>query len=169
MSSYMFLAPCRITKAQCPTWHFLLLFLQLMAWITNILSLGHPFHCICVKQLFALKDLHSYFLKKHDMSWVALSFKCCQSVCEGSVSPDQISTFLSDPGPIIVYPCQSLTDWLSDWLTNLLKLEWFDPSLLWMNWPLQTMQTIQTMQTMQTKQTKQTMQTIQTMRTMQTM
>ena len=156
MSSYMFLAPCRITKAQCPTWHCLLLFLQLMAWITNILSLGHPFHCICVKQLFALKDLHSYFLKKHDMSWVALSFKCCQSVCEGSVSPDQISTFLSDPGPIIVYPCQSLTDWL----TNLLKLEWFDPSLLKMNWPLQTMQTMLT---------KQIMQTIQTMRTMQTM
>ena len=26
--------------------------------------------------------------------------------------------FLSDPGPIIVYPSQWLTDWLTHWLTN---------------------------------------------------
>ena len=33
-----------------------------------------------------------------------------------------------DPGPIIVYPCQPLTDSVTFWLTNLFKLEWFDPS-----------------------------------------
>ena len=42
--------------------------------------------------------------------------------------------FLSDPGPIIVYACQALTDWL----TNLLKIEWIDLNM-------QTMQTVQTM------------------------
>ena len=31
------------------------------------------------------------------------------------------NNFLSDPGPIIVYPCQSLTHWLTNWLTTLLK------------------------------------------------
>ena len=34
--------------------------------------------------------------------------------------------FLSDPGPTIVYPCHSLTDWLTDSLTTLLKIEWID-------------------------------------------
>ena len=36
--------------------------------------------------------------------------------------------FLSDPGPIIVYPCHSLTDWLTDSLTDDLVEDW-------MNWP----------------------------------
>ena len=41
--------------------------------------------------------------------------------------------FLSDPGPIIVYACQALTDSLTDWrpfgtdVTTLLKMEWIDP------------------------------------------
>ena len=40
--------------------------------------------------------------------------------------------FLSDPGPIIVYACQALTDSLTDWrpfetdVTTLLKMEWID-------------------------------------------
>ena len=36
--------------------------------------------------------------------------------------------FLSDPGPIIVYPSQWLTDSLTDSLTNELVEDW-------MNWP----------------------------------
>ena len=47
-------------------------------------------------------------------------------------------TFLSDPGPIIVHPCQ----WLTGSLTNLWKIEWIDLNM-------QTMQTMQTMQNMQ--------------------
>ena len=44
--------------------------------------------------------------------------------------------FLSDPSPIIVYACQSLTDSLTDWrpfgidVTALLKIEWIDPCWL---------------------------------------
>ena len=38
--------------------------------------------------------------------------------------------FLSDPGPIIVYPCQSLNDSLTNLLkldvTTLLKIKWID-------------------------------------------
>ena len=29
-----------------------------------------------------------------------------------------VAYFLSDPGPIIVYPSQWLTDWLTHWLTD---------------------------------------------------
>ena len=38
--------------------------------------------------------------------------------------------FLSDPSPIIVYPCHWLTHWLTDWLTDSLlfsRLYWCDP------------------------------------------
>ena len=34
--------------------------------------------------------------------------------------------FLSDPSPIIVYPCHSLTDSLTDWLTHSVTFSWFD-------------------------------------------
>ena len=95
MSSYMFLAPCRITKAQCPTWHFLLLFLQLMAWITNILSLGPPFHCICVKQLFALRELHSYSYELRSTVFQSLSvclwgiYEECEEYAKHANPPNQ--------------------------------------------------------------------------------
>ena len=59
--------------------------------------------------------------------------------------------FLSDPGPIIVYACQALTDWL----TNLLKIEWIDQNV-------QAIQTTQTMQTMQNMQKMQIMPNLQT-------
>ena len=51
-----------------------------------------------------------------------LNSSICQSCESGSVTFNQISPFLSDPGPIIVYACQSLTDWLTDSLTTLLKM-----------------------------------------------
>ena len=51
---------------------------------------------------------------------------------------NKVSPFLSDPGPIIVYPWQSLTHWLTHWLTTLLKIEWIDLNM-------HTMQTMQTM------------------------
>ena len=56
--------------------------------------------------------------------------------------------FLSDPGPIIVYPCQWLTHSLTYSLKNLLKIEWVDLNM-------QTMQTLQTMQNMQNMQNMQ--------------
>ena len=36
------------------------------------------------------------------------------------------SCFLSDPSPIIVYPCHSLTNWLTNWLL-FSKLDWCNP------------------------------------------
>ena len=42
--------------------------------------------------------------------------------------PYLIAFFLLDPGPIIVYPCQSLTHWLTHSLTDDLVENW-------MNWP----------------------------------
>ena len=66
--------------------------------------------------------------------------------------------FLSDPGPIIVYACQAL----ADWLTNLLKIEWI-------NLNMQTMQTKHTMQNMQNMQDMENMQNMQNMQDMQDM
>ena len=60
--------------------------------------------------------------------------KNCNFIAKQSILLNKILIFLSDPGPIIVYPCQSLTNWL----TTLLKIDWIDLNM-------QTMQTMQTM------------------------
>ena len=54
--------------------------------------------------------------------------KICNFIAKQSILLNKILIFLSDPGPIIVYPCQSLTHWLTHSLTDDLVENW-------MNWP----------------------------------
>ena len=58
-------------------------------------------------------------------------FSSSSPVPQHSIPETPKNRFLSDPGPIIVYSCHSLTDWLTTLLkldvSSLLKIERIDP------------------------------------------
>ena len=58
----------------------------------------------------------------HPSHLFALFSKCLKVNFEAVFNPS-LRAFLSDPGPIIVYPCQSLTNWQPCWRLNELTLK----------------------------------------------
>ena len=85
--------------------------------------------------------------------------------------------FLSDPGPIIVYPNQSLTHWLTDWrpcwrlneLTFVDGIKFLSNVDIEMKLNMQNMQIMQNMRNMQNIQNTQNMQNMQNTQNMQNM